>query len=54
MKIKQAFKEEWKEVYHPTYLCILNLYPQDVTERYGIKFFEYVEDGLGWLCASVV
>jgi hypothetical protein len=54
MKIEQASEEDWKEICNPTSLCIMNFYPLDLSDRYGIKFFEFIENGLGWLCASVI
>lgn len=45
--IKQVSKERWIKGSTPSYLCTLNYYPQDITDKYGIEFFEYEEFGLG-------
>ena len=54
MNIEQISESDWNEICHPMYLCTLNYYPLDIKERYNLEFFEYIEDGLGLLCASII
>jgi hypothetical protein len=52
--IKQVVKSEWKESAQPISLCTLNFYPKDISEKFGIKFFEYEEFGLGKQLGAVI
>jgi len=52
--IKQVPDEEWDSMYGYEFLCELPYSVQEVCDRFGIKFEEYLEDGLGECFAAIV
>ena len=45
--LKQIDKEEWNPLYDAEPLCTLPFSVNEIEEKHDIKFFKYVEEGLG-------
>ena len=52
--MKQVDVKDWKEVAHPIQLCELPLFPDEISKKYGLSFFEVEEMGLGTLETAVI
>lgn len=54
MPITQLPKSDWDEPGAPFPLCILPVRPDEISERWGIQFTEFDDDGLGLCQAAIV
>ena len=52
--MKQVDESDWKEIIYPIMICELPLFPKELTEKFDLKFFSYIEDGLGEMEAAII
>lgn len=47
MTLKQIPRTKWLEVASPAHLCRIRINYLEIEKRLDVKFFDYIEDGLG-------